>query len=58
MKPEKTGKVVLSRPVGGLKMATTVWDPPGRTVKEVGAMITDAAAAESGTGPSAGKMVP
>jgi hypothetical protein len=50
--------VVLSMPVGGLKTATTIWDPPGGTVKEDGKRVTAAAEEESGTGPSAEKMVP
>lgn len=58
MKPEKTGKVDLSRPVGALNTATTGRDCPGRRINVDGTMDTEAAVAERGTGPSDGKIVP
>jgi len=58
MKPEKTGKVDLSRPVGALNTATTGKDSPGRRTNLEGTMVTEAAVADRGTGPSDGKIVP
>ena len=57
MNPEKTGKVDAS-PLGKLNSAMMTFGRPGKRVKLVSLNETEAAAVVSGTGPSAGKMVP
>ena len=43
--------MAASRPLGGEKKATTVWDDPGKRVNVSGKRVTDAEVLVSGTGP-------
>ena len=49
--------MAASRPSGGEKMATTVWDDPGQRVNVSGTRVTEAEVLVSGTGPREGNWV-
>jgi len=58
MKPEKTGKVVLSTFFGGVIVTITEAEPCGGMIRVEGIIRAVAKSVVNGTGPSEAKMVP